>query len=121
MQSESLLSPLQAQSTSITLTPIDTDMIPPPEATYESLETLEKAINEFTRPRRYGLVKGRSRRMPGSNRLKIYFNCDRYYKPNQSLLREQEARTRGTGCTFSILASETACKTGWELKHRDYS
>jgi hypothetical protein len=120
-QSEPLLSSLQAQSTSIALTPIDIDMIPPPEATYESLDTLEKAINDFARPQGYGLVKARSKRMPGSNRLKIYFNCDRYYKPNRSLLREQESRSRGTGCSFSVLASETACKTAWELKHRDYS
>jgi hypothetical protein len=86
-------------------------MLPPPEATYECLEALEKAINDFARLQGYRLVKGRSKRMPGSNRLKIYFNCDRYYKPNRSLLREQESRSRGTSCSFLILASETACKT----------
>jgi hypothetical protein len=96
-------------------------MIPPLENIYNSLECLEKAINDFARPRGYGFIKARSKRMPGSNRTKIYFNCDRLYKPDRSIPREQESRSRGTRCTFLVLATKTACKTAWELKHRDYS
>jgi hypothetical protein len=96
-------------------------MIPPPEKTYESLDALEKAINDFTRPRGYRFIRARSKHILGSNRLKIYFNCDRLYKPNRSIPREQESRSRGTSYTFSVLASKTACKTAWELKYRDYN
>ena len=68
-------------------------MILPPKETYESLDTLEKAINDFAKPREYSFIRARSKRMPGSNRLKIYFNCDRLYKPNRSISREQESRS----------------------------
>jgi hypothetical protein len=110
----------QAQSSAITLTPAAVDMALPPEQTYESLAALQKSINDFASTRGYAFIKGRSKRTPGSNRLKLHFSCDRLYKPNQNLSREQQSRSRGTGCRFSVLACETICQTKWELKHRDY-
>jgi hypothetical protein len=51
-------------------------------------------------------------------REKVYFACDRCYNPNRSTVRVQDSSSRGTGCEFSVMGSETVDKTSWELKHR---
>jgi hypothetical protein len=43
-------------ASSVTLSSVD--MILPPEATYDSLNALEKVINDFAKPRGYGFVGG---------------------------------------------------------------
>jgi hypothetical protein len=59
-----------------------------------------------------------SKRTPGSIREKVYFAYNRCYNPNRSVVRVQDSSSRGTGCEFSVIRSETVNKTSWELKHR---
>lgn len=40
------------------------DIIIPPEASYDFLNTLEKAINDFAKPRGCGFVGGSTKHMP---------------------------------------------------------
>ena len=109
---------LQSRYSSVSHTPLNVDMALPPEQIYNSKDALFKAINEWAKPRGYGFVIGRSKRAPGSMREKVYFSCDRCYNPNRSVSRVQDSSSRGTGCEFSVIGSETIDKTSWELKHR---
>jgi len=90
----------------------------PPEGIYSSKDALFRAINEWAKPRGYAFVTGKSKRAPGSIRQKVYFSCDRCYNPNRLASRVQKSSSRGTGCEFSVIGSETVDKTSWELKHR---
>lgn len=113
--------PLQAfySTAPVAPTPRDIDMALPPENRYDSLEALTAAINTWSKTRGYAFVKGRSKKLPGSNRTKTYFFCDRRHKPARDNPRDQQSQSRGVGCEFSVLACQTVCKTAWELKHRD--
>jgi hypothetical protein len=110
--------PLQSRYHSLSSTPPNIDMALPPEGIYSSKNALFEAINEWAKHRGYGFVIGRSKRAPGTMREKVYFSCDRCYNPNRSGSRIQDSSSRGTGCEFSVLGSETVDKTSWELKHR---
>ena len=50
----------------------------------------------------------------------MVYICDRRERPRLAPTREHIRNTtsRGTGCPFSVIASELPLYQGWELKHR---
>jgi hypothetical protein len=91
----------------------------PPERDYESRDALFAAINAWAAPRGYAFTTGKSSKTP-SGRWKVTYACDRSCKPpNPSRERQRKTTTRGTGCQFSVLATETLDKSIWSVRHRD--
>ena len=95
----------------------DVEMSLPPQGAYTSKEALFRAIQAWAQPRGYAFVSGKSKHTPGSNRTKVWFSCDRCYKPQRDP-SNSKTNTRGTGCQFSVIGVETVDKQGWEVKHR---
>ena len=92
----------------------------PPEAVYESRESLLAAINSWAKPRGYAFTTGKSRKTP-NGRTKVGFACDRNkLPPTVSSDRQRQRRTcsRRTGCKFSVLAKESSDGTSWTLQYR---
>jgi hypothetical protein len=91
----------------------------PPEAIYESRESLVAAINEWAAPRGYAFVVGRSRKS-ATGRVFVEYVCDRHSPPltlgNIAIRRRRSAR--GTNCPFSIIAKESLDRTSWHVGHR---
>jgi hypothetical protein len=91
----------------------------PPESVYVSREALFEAIQNWAKPRGYAFTTGKSKRMEGSGRWRVYFACDRCFRPSKEpSSRTRNTQSRGTGCLFSVLGVETQDKQNWELKHR---
>lgn len=91
----------------------------PPEGVFPSREVLYEAINKWALPRNYAFVVGRSRKDPANGRCTVTYACDRGCKPpDPSDKRKRKTSTRGTECSFSIIAKE-ARDSSWQLKHRD--
>ena len=108
---------LPAVSATIAQRPRDVEMSLPLQGLYDSREALFGAIRAWAQPRGYAFVSGKSKHTPGSNRTKVWFSCDRCYKPQRDL-SNSKTNTRGTGYQFSVIRAETVDKQGWELKHR---
>ena len=108
---------LPAVSATIAQRPRDVEMSLPPQGLYDSREALFRAIQAWAQPRGYAFISGKSKHTPGSNRTKVWFSCDRCYKPQRDP-SNSKTNTRGTGCQFSVIGVETVDKQGWELKHR---
>ena len=89
----------------------------PPQAQYTSREALFEAIQAWAKPLGYAFTTGKSKRLEGSKRWKVYYTCDRSYQP-PIRSRVRHTSSRGTGCQFSVVAIETQDKLTWELKHR---
>ena len=89
----------------------------PPQAQYTSREALFEAIQAWAKPLGYAFTTGKSKRLEGSKRWKVYYTCDRSYQP-PTRSRVRHTSSRGTGCQFSVVAIETQDKLTWELKHR---
>jgi hypothetical protein len=91
----------------------------PPEALYSSRDEVYASINRWAASRGYAFVIGRSSKSK-SGRKSVTFNCDRgagrMVLPSQD--RRRATSSRRVGCNFSILATESLCKTIWSLKHR---
>jgi hypothetical protein len=111
---------LPAVSPAVACRPQDMEMSLPPQGLYPSREALFEAIQAWAQPRGYAFVSGKSKHTPGSNRMKVWFSCDRCYKA-QGHLSNSRTATRGTGCEFSVIGIETVDKQEWELKHRPES
>jgi hypothetical protein len=91
----------------------------PLECDYESREALLIAINAWATPRGYAFVTGKSTKTP-SGRRKVTYACDRFCKPPSALKeRQRKTATRGTGCPFSVLATESLDGSVWSVRHRD--
>ena len=98
--------------------PLFPDDCLPPECDYESREALFAAINAWAAPRGYAFTTGRSTKWT-SGRQKVTYTCDRSCKPPNALReRQRKTATRGTGCLFSVLATESVDKSIWSLHHR---
>ena len=106
---------LPAVSAAITQRLQDVEMSLPPQGLYQSREALFEAIQAWAQPRGYAFVSGKSKHTPGSNRMKVWFSCDRCYKA-QRHLSNSKTTTRGTGCQFSVIGIETVDKQEWELQ-----
>ena len=90
----------------------------PPECDYESREALFSAINAWAAPRGYAFTTGKSKVL-SSGKWKVIYACDRSCKPPNALKeRQRKTTTRGTGCLFSVLATESLDKSIWSIRHR---
>lgn len=90
----------------------------PPEADYESRDSLFNSINVWASTRGYAFTTGRSHREK-TGRVTITYMCDRRCQPpDPSKERQRKTTTRGTACPFSILAKEALDKTTWTIRHR---
>jgi hypothetical protein len=90
----------------------------PPLATYPSKEALFEAIQRWAKDRGYAFTIQRSR-VRKNGRSRIQYVCDR--SPQPALLptgpRTRITQSRGTGCLFSIVATDTL-GLGWEVRYR---
>ncbi|PWI65091.1 hypothetical protein PCL_07390 [Purpureocillium lilacinum] len=90
----------------------------PPEATYESRESLLAAINAWAKPRGYAFTTGKSLKTP-NGRVKVIFACDRNKQPpSASIERTRRTSSRRTGCKFSVWAKQSRDRCTWVLSHR---
>ncbi|PHH79698.1 hypothetical protein CDD83_3843 [Cordyceps sp. RAO-2017] len=90
----------------------------PPEATYESREALQTAINEWAAARGYAFSIGRSTKR-ANGAVVITFRCDRANKPPAAgAARKRSTSSRGTGCPFSVIGKESGDRRSWALAHR---
>jgi hypothetical protein len=90
----------------------------PPECDYESRDALFAAINAWATSRGYAFTTGKSTKST-SGRCTVTYACDRFCKPpNASKERQRKTTTRGTGCPFSVLATESLDKSIWSVRHR---
>jgi hypothetical protein len=96
-----------------------TTMPLPPEARYDSLDALKKAINGFAKAHGYAFVIRRSRSM-SSGRKKIIFDCDRHGEPpGPRSQRQRHTNSRLNRCLFSVSAAQCIDnRQHWQVKHR---
>ncbi|KAF5245198.1 hypothetical protein FAUST_1853 [Fusarium austroamericanum] len=94
------------------------DDILPPECIYPSRKDLVTAINAWARDRGYTFVVKNSWKT-ASGRTRALYACGRGTKPpSTTKIRKRNTTSRYTGCLFSILAKEEACRTAWAVKYR---
>lgn len=94
------------------------DDVLPWEGTYESRESLFKAINSWAKPRGYAFTTGKSSKTP-NGRVKIVYACDRNrLPPSTSVERVRRTSSRKIGCKFSVLAKQSLDGRTWILGHR---
>ncbi|SCO76881.1 uncharacterized protein FRV6_01093 [Fusarium oxysporum] len=94
------------------------DDVLPPECIYPSRKDLVTAINAWARDRGYAFVVKNSWKT-ASGRTRALYACDRGTKPPSAIkIRKRNTTSRYTGCLFSILAKEEACRTAWAVKYR---
>ena len=90
----------------------------PPEAFYESRESLFASINSWARPRGYAFTTGKSLKA-SSGRTKVIYACDRNKAPpSASTARQRRTCSRRSGCKFSVWAKESLDGNSWVLSHR---
>jgi hypothetical protein len=91
----------------------------PPEAEYESRDSLYAAINAWAAPRGYAFAIGRSRK-ENSGKTTTEFNCDRGAGriPSNTIVRVRNTSSRRIGCRFSVMAKESLDHSTWTLRHR---
>lgn len=94
------------------------DDVLPPECEYSSRHELVAAINAWAGPRGYAFSVKNSWKT-SSGRIGVIYVCDRGTTPPRTPRRRlRETTTRYTGCTCSIIAKESICKTKWSVRHR---
>jgi hypothetical protein len=88
----------------------------PPLATYRSKEALFEAIQSWSKPRGYAFTIGKSTRRK-DGRQKVNYACDRCPPIRPHIQGIRQTQSRGTGCSFSIIAAETPT-LNWEVRYR---
>jgi hypothetical protein len=92
----------------------------PPLATYPTKEALFEGIQKWAKDRGYAFTIQRSRTLKNGYQ-RVQYACDRCYigRPLTSE-RSRITQTRGTGCLFSIIATNTS-SLSWEVRYRPES